>query len=170
MARLTPWLDIARGEIGQVELAGPSEHNARILEYLETCDRDDGGNLGPWAMARDETPWCSAFVNWCMLEAGCTGTNDARAISWLDWGLEIEDPLPGCVAIIRRRRSGADARTGSSSGNHVAFLDKTLPAGVQLLGGNQRNSVKISRYSFSKYETLGYRMPSPDMWAAPYTA
>lgn len=162
------WFMIAKGEIGVLERLG-EENNPRILEYLATTHRSHGGNIGTWGASRDSTPWCSAFVNWCLIEAGCqVTTNDARAVSWLDWGFEIEEPEQGCIAVIRRKApAGHDPATGSSSGNHVAFYDKTVPRrGIRLLGGNQRNSVRFSTYG-NQYYVLSYRLPLPEYWAAP---
>src|SRR6185436_11178789 len=54
------WMDIARAEIGQGEVAG-SRHNPRILEYHAST------RLKP---NTDEIPWCASFVNWVMQQAG----------------------------------------------------------------------------------------------------
>lgn len=168
--------NIARQEIGVVEVRGEMEHNDRILEYLATCD-----NIGNWGKSRDETAWCSAFCNWVVLQAGCIGVNDARAISWINkdwgdgsalgWGMEIAEPQRGCIAVVRRKRRGPDASTGSSSGNHVAFFDKVMPVNrIRLIGGNQSNSVCFKTFSLSKYEVLSYRAPRPEYWQPPMAA
>ena len=170
-ARIIELLDfynIARGELGTVEMRGEMEHNDRILKYLATCD-----NIGNWGKSRDETPWCSAFVNWVILEAGIPkehAPNDARAIAWLEWGMEIAQPQRGCIAVIRRKRRGPDAATGSSTGNHVAFFDKPGTGAIWLLGGNQRNSVRFSQYKLARYDVLSYRAPLPEYWQPPIAA
>lgn len=74
------WMDIARGETGQREVAG-SRHNGRILEYHATT------TLGARS---DETAWCSSFVNWTMEKAGHRGTDSAAAISWKHWGDKVD--------------------------------------------------------------------------------
>jgi uncharacterized protein (TIGR02594 family) len=170
--------NIAKAELGVVEKLGDMEHNPRILEYLATCKNEPGtpkdlGELGIWAASRDETAWCSAFVNWVILQAGIPkehAPNDARAIAWLDWGIEIEEPQRGCISIIRRRQSGPDSRTGSSTGNHVALFDKPGNGVIWLLGGNQRNSVRFSQYRLARYDVLGYRAPDPAYWQPPIAA
>lgn len=172
--------NIARQEIGIVEVRGEMKHNDRIIEYLKTCyndlelEPDERGNLGIWGASRDETAWCSAFCNWTVIQAGIPkehACNDARAIAWLEWGIEIAQPQRGCVAVVRRKRRGADASTGSSSGNHVAIFDKVMPVNrIRLLGGNQSNSVCFKTFSLSKYEILGYRAPRPEYWQAPTAA
>jgi len=52
--------EIAKLEIGVKEIEG-SKHNQRILEYHSTCILN---------ATTDETPWCSAFINWCFLMSG----------------------------------------------------------------------------------------------------
>ena len=109
MGLMTP-LDYAEGELGQKERKG-KEHNPRILEYLATT------TLGDSARSRDETPWCSAFVNWCVVRAGLEGTSSALARSWLGWGIPVEEAglVLGDVLVLRHRRGKARS-VGSRGG------------------------------------------------------
>ena len=138
----TPWMDIARGERGVKEISG-RDHNARILEYHGTT------GMGTWGASRDETAWCSSFVNWCMVKAGIEGTNSAMARSWLKWGREIDRPVPGCVVVLRR---------GAGNSGHVGFYDSSDATHITLLGGNQSDEVCLKDYRSS--DVLGYRMPT----------
>lgn len=56
-----PWLDIALGELGQVESNGSSRatSNPRVCAYLDATSpgKGDGG---------DTIPWCAAFVTWVL--------------------------------------------------------------------------------------------------------
>ncbi|WP_224984859.1 TIGR02594 family protein [Geomonas agri] len=70
----TPWMGIARKEIGQKEVAGHRD-NPRILSYHATTTLK---------ATDDETPWCSSFVNWCLKQAGVKGTDSAAATSWVE--------------------------------------------------------------------------------------
>jgi uncharacterized protein (TIGR02594 family) len=142
------WIDIAEKEIGQTEIKGGE--NPRIIEYHATTTLK---------AKEDEIPWCSAFVNWCLLQVGIVGTNSAAAKSWLDWGDELDKPIPGCITIIRQKKKGTDKNTGSSSGYHVAFYRREDANRIWLLGGNQGDQVKESSFSFNNYEICGYRMP-----------
>ncbi|HEX5760734.1 MAG TPA: TIGR02594 family protein [Thermoanaerobaculia bacterium] len=67
--------------------------NPRIVEYHRTTSL---------RATDDEVPWCSAFVNWCMREAGLRGTGSAAARSWLTWGSRLATPRRGCVTVLRR--------------------------------------------------------------------
>ncbi|MHA4866233.1 TIGR02594 family protein [Duganella sp. PWIR1] len=71
-------------------------NNPDIVKYLQTTtlERDT---------ARDDgTSWCSSFTNWCMEQAGYNGTDDARAISWKDWGEQISEPRYGAITVVTR--------------------------------------------------------------------
>ncbi|MGE0258612.1 MAG: TIGR02594 family protein [Alphaproteobacteria bacterium] len=128
-----PWMAVAQAEMGVAE-----GDNPRITEYFTTT------TLGAQP---DSVPWCSAFVNFCVTRSGNAGTNSALARSWLNWGEESGDFVPGCIVVI--------ARGGPSTG-HVGFYAGRDPKGnLQLLGGNQHDSVNIS--SFPRAIVLGKR-------------
>lgn len=143
---LAPWMDIARKEIGQMEVVG-HEGNPRILAYhaSTTLKATD-----------DETPWCSSFVNWCLKQAGIKGTDSAAAKSWVHWGMP-SGPVPGAIAVICS--SKATNRTFSTSGAHVGFLIEETATHFKLLGGNQENSVKESSFPKTRWTLLGLRWP-----------
>jgi uncharacterized protein (TIGR02594 family) len=135
-----PWLKVAYGEIGVLEYAG-EKNNPRIVEYHQatTLRAHD-----------DETPWCSAFANWCMRQAGLKGSGEANARSWLTWGRKVDAPVHGCIVVLKRG-------TSPTSG-HVGFYIETHGEKIVVLGGNQSNTVKLSNYP--KADVLGYRMPA----------
>lgn len=136
------WLTIAYGELGQHEAPGDAE-NPRIHEYHAAT------TLGRWAREREATPWCSSFVNWVMREAGIEGTGSAMARSWLGWGLELRQPRPGCVTVLRR---------GAPPSGHVGFFERAEGNLIYLLGGNQGNAVSVKPYGADL--VLGYRWPA----------
>ena len=145
------WVSIAIKELGIKELKDGD--NSRIVEYADTTSLH---------AKQDEVPWCSSFVNWCLKQAGIKGTNSAAAISWLDWGVSIDEPIDGCICVIKRKEGGKDKATGSSSGYHVAFWISQDKESVHLLGGNQSDQVKISSFMLRSYEIAGYRMPTKE--------
>lgn len=132
------WMAIAEKEIGVKEIPG-SNDNPRIVEYhsATTLKATD-----------DETPWCSAFVNWCMSMAGITGTKSAAARSWLDWGTPLDEPIRGAIVILKR---------GAPPSGHVGFVELDMGDTIRVLGGNQSDCVKYSTYK--KATVLGYRWP-----------
>ncbi len=127
-----PWMAIASSEMGVKEYPGNGE-NPRIVEYLQST------NLSAPDSARDETPWCSAFANWCVEKSGYAGTDSAWARSWLNWGAAIAKPRHGCIAVLQR-----DVNNG-----HVGFYLSATASGIKLLGGNQSNAVCVSMFKKS---------------------
>lgn len=140
------WIKIAKQELGQKEIAG-SKHNPRILAYHVTTTLK---------AANDETPWCSSFVNWVLKKAGITGTNSAAAASWLNWGKPTMTKV-GAITVIRNKNAANSNLT--YSGNHVGFLLKETATHYFLLGGNQSDQVKVSRYPKKSWDLRGHRWP-----------
>jgi uncharacterized protein (TIGR02594 family) len=145
------WYTIAQDQIGVHEESLPGENNSRIIEYHSTTTLK---------ATDDETPWCSSFVNWCMKKAGSQGTGSAAAKSWLDWGQPLQNPQTGAVVVIKKKSTGSDQATGSSSGFHVAFFVGKTQTYIRLLGGNQSDQVKYSYFGLNAYEVKGYRWPT----------
>jgi len=133
-----PWLNFALGELGQKEIQGKA-HNERILEYHHSVK----GNINS-----DETPWCSSFVNWSMEKAGITGTDSAKALSWMTWGKELPGPAVGSIAVLD---------WGNGKG-HVGFVVGQSGDKIVVAGGNQHNEVRYSTYS--RDQIASFRVPS----------
>ena len=125
------WLKTAAAEIGQKEVAGTAA-NPRILEYFSAgkfWGTDDSGG---------KNAWCGCFVAWVMKQHGFEPVNNAfRAKEWVNFGKPISKPVSGAIGI--KSRSG---------GGHVAFVVGQSADGnyLYMLGGNQSNSVQVSRY------------------------
>ncbi len=143
-----PWMTIAEGEKGVSEIPGMG-NNSRVLEYLNATN-----NLGRSARSKDETPWCSAFVNWCVAQAGIKGTKSALARSWLDWGTPISSPRRGCIVIFSRNKIFG----------HVGFYISETQTHIKVLGGNQEDPqshlYQVSERFYPKSALLGFRIPS----------
>jgi uncharacterized protein (TIGR02594 family) len=138
------WYKKARKELNDdvARVAGAGD-NPRVVQYLKST------NLGKPANRNDETPWCSAFVNWCVEQSGEDGTNSASARSWMGWGRKLKKPTKGCVVVLWR---------GSKHGTqgHVGFYVRSVGRGsFVLLAGNQGD--RVSTLTFSKDRVLGYR-------------
>jgi uncharacterized protein (TIGR02594 family) len=140
MALITKAYDIAMAELGQQEIKG-EVHNPRIVEYHKVTTL---------AAKNDETNWCSAFVCWCLEQAGIRSTRMANARSYLDWGQDVKSPYEGCIVVIKR---GYEPWMG-----HVGFMVKTTKEHVYILGGNQGD--KVSVQAFPLYRVLSFREPS----------
>ncbi len=146
-----PWMAIANQETGQHEVAGKAA-NPRIVEYHAATELK---------AKSDEVAWCSSFVNWVLSKAGIAGTRSAAAASWASWGKPCQAKY-GAIAVIYN--AGAANSSLSRSGNHVGFLVEETSTHFSLLGGNQSDSVKITRFPKKKWRLKAYRWPNlPDM-------
>jgi uncharacterized protein (TIGR02594 family) len=167
MSAHPPWYEIALVELAARVAESGSGDNPRILEYLATCSDLEAGE---WE--RDSTPWCSAFVNWCLARAGMEGTDSGWARSWAEWGEPVDPPALGAVAVWARGRTSADAPVITG---HVAFVAQDLGDSLLVLGGNQSDCVCLKAYPKrgyltdtveaggpvrELYELLGYRWPA----------
>lgn len=134
------WFEIALDEIGETEISGPS-NNPRIVEYHQATSLK---------ASNDETPWCAAFVNWCIGSAGRIGTDSARARSFLNWGTAIAlgKMQVGDIVVIER---------GKPWQGHVGFLYASSGDRIQVLGGNQGDAVSVAWYPSARL--LGIRRP-----------
>lgn len=145
---MTKWMNIAIAEIGVKEIPG-KEHSTRVLDYHSAT------GLGA---KDDETPWCGSFVAWVFKQAGIdyadVWASAAGARQWLRWGQPLKSPIHGALMVLSR---GASA----TAGHNTFFVDwvdeeKGIFNG---LGGNQSNSVNVSRYRMSDVLEGGIRWP-----------
>ena len=138
-----PWLWLAIQELGVSEAPGDLD-NPRIIEYHKATS---------YGAKDDEVAWCSAFVNWCMKQAGYQRTGSAAARSWLNYGDLLPEPEPGCIAVLWRGNP-------ASWQGHVGFYLLESSAdhnSIYLLGGNQNDAVSVTTYP--KDRVLAYRRP-----------
>jgi|GEM_PF-953804 len=125
------WMKTAVNEVGESEVAG-TKANPQILEYFKASKfwgSDDSGG---------QNAWCGSFVAWVMKQNNIEPVKNAfRAKSWIDFGKPITQPVYGAIGIKSRQ-----------GGGHVAFVVGQSVDGNYLfmLGGNQSNSVKVSKY------------------------
>jgi len=164
-----PWLDIALGELGQVESNGSTRatSNPRVCEYLDAVDTKLGDQ-------GDTTAWCAAFVTWVLQHpnaltgAAATTTsananfnanrngllmpaaNQAAAASWRLW--QRPDTHGAAAAPIAAGGTPAplpgDVVVISPAAGkfHTGFVFEvnTVTNEFWLLGGNQRGGTQVS--------------------------
>jgi uncharacterized protein (TIGR02594 family) len=134
-----PWFDLALEEVGTHEVAG-TESSPRIMEYAHDAKLK-------FTYENDETPWCAVFACAMLERTGHESPRSAWARDFLKWGDKCR-PYVGCIVVLSR---------GEGSG-HVGFYYGTTDDGrIQVLGGNQSDSVCLA--TFSKDRVLGYRTP-----------
>lgn len=156
--------EIAMKELGTAEIFGDT-HNERIVEYHAATSL---------RATSDEVAWCASFVNWCLKKASITGTNSARARSFLTWGVAVslEEAQRGDIVVLSR---GVNVQFG-----HVGFFAGQEGKSVLVLGGNQSNKVSISPYPLHRILSIRraimpsetpsspttFRIPSVFQWIA----
>ncbi len=128
-------------EYGEKEIPGPAD-NKRITQYFTAVPEFKG-------RIKDQTPHCSAYVNWVFAQAGIVGTGSALARSFLKWGVPC-GPVRGAAVIFWRGKK-------KSPWGHVGLVHRVLDGYVYTLGANQNDQVNISPYPLDK--VLGYRFP-----------
>lgn len=138
-----PWIEEAKTMFGLHE----TQNNRKLREWLSS----DGRYLGN----PDEVPWCGDFVQTAIRLSipnepfnGPLGQNQYWARNWLYFGRYIK-PCYGCVLVFSR-----------GSGGHVGFAVGEDNLDYYVLGGNQDDSVNISRISKSRLILDGSRWPS----------
>ena len=134
----SPWLEVAVKEIGIKEYPGAANNHPRIQVYLATVN-----GLSAIDKSKDETYWCSCFMNWCVEQVQINGTDSAWAKSWGNWREAVAPSAAktGDIAVF-------DRSSATSGGGHVGiFIDADPATGeVLVLGGNQSDSVRYAWY------------------------
>jgi uncharacterized protein (TIGR02594 family) len=132
------WITEAQKYLGVREIPGVN-HHPLILAMWKAIKR--GG------IRDDETPWCAAFVGFCLENVGIVSSRFESARSYLDWGRRIDRPVHGCIVVFTRE-----------GGGHVGFLVGVDGRGdLLVLGGNQGNEVNVR--TFPRGRVTGYRWP-----------
>lgn len=144
---MTP-ASLAHKFVGTAEIAG-AVHNPQVVAMLKMVNP---------TVNDDETPWCSAFVNYIAYLMGCEQSKSLAARSWLKVGKPVllEDAAMGFHVVVLKR--GVGDQPGPSvidAPGHVGFFCGLDNGGVVVLGGNQGNSVSYS--TFPKSRILGIR-------------
>lgn len=142
----TPWLDLARADIGKREIEGP-KHNPDILACFADCGHPE--------IDADEIAWCAAQQGSWLVRTGYPippRAHNLMARSYLTYGQRLERPRVGCIAVLKR---------GKPPFGHVGTVDEIdeVNRKLRIIGGNQGD--KVSRQWFPMADVLpgGYRWP-----------
>lgn len=131
--------DIAQVFIGEKEVGGGMD-NPLVLAMLRTDNK--------WP-ENDEVPWCSAFVNFVCKLLRLPRSKDLRARSWLTVGkgIHLDQAEPGFDVVVLKRGSGDQPGPEvTDAPGHVGFYAGRFGEFIEVLGGNQSDTVKVSRY------------------------
>jgi len=112
--------------LGVKEIVG-KEHNPVILKWAEELKVS-------W-YTNDEIPWCGLFIAYCAKSAGVQVVKSPlRALSWAEYGTAVEEPMLGDILTFKR-----------DGGGHVGIYVGEDDKYYHVLGGNQSNSVSVTR-------------------------
>lgn len=138
----TPWLDIAERKKGLHE----KRDNAALRAFLKS----DGGTVGDPA----QVAWCGDLVETCLalaLPDEALPNNPYGAINWLAFGKPVT-PRKGAVLVFWRG-------SPSSWTGHVGFYVGEDATHFHVLGGNQADSINVSRIAKNRLRPNGSRWP-----------
>lgn len=146
MPRTTAF-EIAQRFVGIKEVGGQVD-SPQIMAFLKLDNE--------WP-ENDEVPWCSAFVNYVAWLLRLPRSKNLRARSWLQvgQGIQLDDAVPGDVVVFQRGSGEQPGPEVIAAPGHVGFYAGRFGQFVEVLGGNQADTVKISRYH--KNKLLGVR-------------
>jgi uncharacterized protein (TIGR02594 family) len=137
-----PWIKTARGFIGTQEVSGSGD-NPLILQWpgiiAAKFPNVSGLNSYCSLYTNDDIAWCGLFTGVCFSINGIMpvfGDGDLQrflwAQAWKSFGVRLDAPRLGCVAILAR---------------HVGFYVGEEGGSYLILGGNQSDGVNIKRFA-----------------------
>jgi uncharacterized protein (TIGR02594 family) len=125
------WMREARRFMGLKEIPGPKS-NPTIISWAKS--------VGGWVASfftNDDTAWCGLFVGHVIaqtLPRELLPKNPLGALEYNKLGRRLVNPALGAIVTFTR-----------SGGGHVAFYMGEDATHYHVLGGNQKNSVSITR-------------------------
>lgn len=125
------WMRDARRYLGLKEIAG-AKSNSTIMSWAK--------RFGGWVASfygNDDIPWCGLAVgHWIAvtLPEEKLPSNPLAAMNWSTFGRPLSSPALGAVLVFKR-----------PGGGHVGFYVGEDRTHYHVLGGNQANSVSITR-------------------------
>lgn len=137
-----PWFDEAMRLVGTKEVVGPGS-NQIILDMARDLKLD---------YKDDDIPWCGLFTGHCIgstLNEEALPANLLGARNWLKFGEECTPQIGAVMVFWRVKKSGWKG--------HVGFYAGEDSSDYYVLGGNQDNSVNVTK--ISKSRLLGARWP-----------
>ena len=119
-------------QLGVKEFVGKT-HNPIILNWAKELGLSK-------VYTNDEIPWCGLFIAYCVKMAGLEVVERPLwALNWNKFGNGVLEPMLGDVLTFKR-----------NGGGHVGIYVGEDDTHFHVLGGNQNNSVSVSRIAKSR--------------------
>jgi len=113
--------------LGVKEFVGLT-HNPIILGWAKSLSLST-------IYTNDEIPWCGLFIAYCCHAQGLQVVDRPLwALNWNKYGTQVREPMLGDVLTFKR-----------DGGGHVGIYVGEDSTHYHVLGGNQNNSVSVSR-------------------------
>jgi len=119
-------------QLGVKEIVGRT-HNPVIMGWAEELGLKK-------VYTEDEIPWCGLFIAHCCHAAGLDVVERPLwALNWAKYGNKVDEPMLGDILTFKR-----------NGGGHVGIYVGEDATYYHVLGGNQNNSVSVSRIAKSR--------------------
>lgn len=138
---------IAQRFVGIEEVGGGID-NPAIMAMLKLDNEWPDG---------DEVPWCSAFVNYVCWLVRLPRSKNLMARSWLavGEGVHLDQAMRNDIVVLQRGSGDQPGPEVLNAPGHVGFYAGRFGDFIEVLGGNQADTVKVSRYPANRL--LGIR-------------
>ena len=133
--------------------AGAAETGGEApLKLIELARNDIGKNAKQLGLPR--SLWCGYYVEQLRKKAGLKHTGNGWAADQLRRGTRVSRPVPGAIAVTRRR-----------GGAHTGIVTKVLPNGnFMLASGNSgertRDGRHVTEHEYSISSAVGFVIPN----------
>lgn len=137
-----PWVEELQRRIGL--------HEKRDHEELSEWLKSAGSYVDP-----EDTPWCGDAMETAILRTlpeEPVPDNPMASYNWLKFGRPLQEPVLGAIMVFWR--GDPNGRLG-----HVAVYMGEDEDYYHVLGGNQSNQIRTSRYKKSQLRPNGVRWP-----------
>lgn len=130
--------DVAQRFVGVKEVGG-SLDNPTLMAMLKLDNE--------WP-EHDEVPWCSAFANYICWVLRLPRSKNLMARSWLNVGsgITLDEAMEGDIVVLQRGDGDQPGPEVTDAPGHVGFYAGRFGDFIEVLGGNQSDTVKVSRY------------------------
>ncbi len=134
------WLREAERLTGTREISG-AKSNGVIIGWAK--------KLGGWVASyytNDDIPWCGLFMAHCIgatLPSELLPSNPLSALAWSRFGTPLKEPSLGAIMTFRR-----------DGGGHVANYLGEDTTHYHVIGGNQQNTVNVTRIEKSRLDAI----------------
>ncbi len=141
MSRNLPWMQVANSTLGIKESKNGKPSNPKIMSWVKVV-----GIGGEKIFTSDKIPWCGLWLSYIFAEVGIRPVDKYWwALNWRSFGIPLDKnkPVYGAVAVFTRQ-----------SGGHVGVVVGHDSTTLHILGGNQSDSVNVSRIAKSRCVAL----------------